>query len=142
MSSAVEWIENKFSGSDDKKKKEGLIANHAGGGISPGFIAVCFAFFCPWIYPIINCTAYKGGWGDVGYAYLVIVIWAALVSVHPAFGIIWPIGFVGMWTYSSMNGVEDFLCPISAPGGLRKKSGGGRKKMGGKSKKMGGKRKY
>ena len=46
-----------------------------------------------------------------------------------------------LWIYSSINGVEDFLCPISAPGGLRKKSGGGYKKVSGKNmsgKKMSG----
>ena len=141
MVSAVEWIENKWNGSG--AKKETFVGGMSGGGVSPGFIAICFALSCPCIYQMINCTRYKGGWSDVFYVMLVAALSTTLASVHPVFAIIWPIGMYGIWIYSSFNGVDDFLCPVSAPGGLRKQRGGGKRKMkGGKSKKIGGRRKY
>ena len=115
---------------------EGFVGGMSGGGVSPGFMAICFALCCPCIYQLINCTGYKGGWADVFYIMLVGAIWGTLTSVHYSFGLIWPIAIYGLWIYSSMNGVDDFLCPISAPGGLMKKTGGG--KRGGK--RGGGKR--
>lgn len=141
MSSSIkDWVENKFSGSGTTT--EGFVGGMSGGGVSPGFLAICFALMCPCIYQLINCTGYKGGWADVFYVMLVGVVATVLGSINPVFTIISPIAIYGLWIYSSINGVDDFLCPISAPGGLRKKKGGGRKMRGGKSKKMSGKRKY
>ena len=122
---------------EEEELKEGFVGGMSGGmsgGISPGIIAVCFALCCPCIYQLINCTGYKGGWGDVFYVMLIMLVGAVstiLGNVNFSFGIIFSsIAMIGLWIYSSMNGVEDFLCPISAPGGLSKQTGGG--KRGGK----------
>ena len=141
MVSAVEWIKNEWNGSG--AKKETFVGGMSGGGVSPGFIAICFALFCPCIYQMINCTRYKGGWSDVGLAWLIVFIASILVTKDPALlGVGYAI-FIALWVYSSFSGVQDFLCPISAPGGFGKQRGGGKRKMkGGKSKKIGGRRKY
>jgi len=142
MSSSIsEWVKNKF-GSGSGTTTEAFVGGMSGGGVSPGFLAICFALVCPCIYTMLNCTGYKGGWSDVGLAWLIIFIAGCFVAIHPIFIGVQFAAFIALWVYSSSSGVDDFLCPISAPGGLRKKKGGGRKMRGGKSKKMGGKRKY